>query len=47
MATTPSQSNEAITANDAPSFGNPYLFQVDLDMEEEEDLERIQQEVDE
>ena len=41
MSTTPSQSNEAVTAN-APSLRNVDLFQVDSDAEEEEDLEKIQ-----
>jgi len=44
MSTTPSQSNEVIA--NAPSFGNPELFWVDLDVEEEEDPEKIQWEAD-
>ena len=40
MSTTPSQSNEVITAN-VPSFESLELFRVDLDVEEEEELEKI------
>jgi len=45
MSTMPSQLKEVIA--NAPSFGNPELFWVDSDVEEEEDPEKIQQEVDE
>src|SRR5882724_2441682 len=46
MYTMPSLSNEVIIAN-APSFGILELFWVDLDVEKEEDLEKIQWEADE
>ena len=42
----PILSNKVIITN-APSFGNPELFQVDSDEEEEEDLEKIEWEADE
>ena len=48
MSSTPSQENDAATAN-APFFGNLELFWAGLDVEEEEeeDLERIQCEANE
>ena len=47
MSSTPSQSNDASTAN-APFFRNLELFQAELDVEEEEeDLKRIQCETNE